>query len=81
MPHRDSRVGREHGLWNSEVSEAALTFRLFWGLGRSNNQTNLIFPAAGDYPNAVLEIGMARDDAGELVTEALSIPIHLVVNG
>ena len=38
-------------------------------------------PAAGDYPNAVLEIGMARDDAGELVTEALSIPIHLVVNG
>ena len=36
-------------------------------------------PAAGDYPNAVLEIGMARDDAGELVTEALSIPIHLVV--
>ena len=38
-------------------------------------------PAAGDYPNAVLEIGMARDDAGELVTEALTIPIHLVVNG
>ena len=38
-------------------------------------------PAAGDYPNAVLEIGMARDDVGELVTEALSIPIHLVVNG
>ena len=38
-------------------------------------------PAAGDYPDATLEIGMARDDAGELVTEALSIPIHLVVNG
>ena len=38
-------------------------------------------PAAGDYPNAVLEIGMARDDAGELVTESLTIPIHLVVNG
>ena len=37
-------------------------------------------PAAGDYPNAVLEIGMARDDAGELVTEALSIPIHLIVS-
>ena len=36
-------------------------------------------PAAGDYPNAVLEIGMARDDAGELVSEALTIPIHLVV--
>ena len=38
-------------------------------------------PAAGDYPNAVLEIGMAHYESGELVTETLTIPIHLVVNG
>ena len=36
-------------------------------------------PAAGDYPNATLDIGFAHDDAGELVAESLTIPIHLVV--
>ena len=36
-------------------------------------------PAAGDYPNATLSIGMAHDDAGELVTESLTIPVHLTV--
>ena len=36
-------------------------------------------PAAGDYPNATLRIGMAHDDAGELVTESLTIPVHLTV--
>ena len=36
--------------------------------------------AAGDYPNATLSIGMAHDDAGELVTESLTIPVHLTVN-
>ena len=38
-------------------------------------------PAAGDYPDATLEIGMAHYESGELVTETLTIPIHLVVNG
>ena len=38
-------------------------------------------PAAGDYPDATLEIGMAHYDSGELVTETLTVPIHLVVNG
>ena len=38
-------------------------------------------PAAGDYPDATLEIGMAHYDSGELVTETLIVPIHLVVNG
>ena len=38
-------------------------------------------PAAGDYPDATLEIGMAHYVEGELVTETLTIPIHLVVNG
>ena len=37
-------------------------------------------PAAGDYPNATLDIGFAHDDAGELVAESLTIPIHLVVS-
>ena len=37
-------------------------------------------PAAGDYPDATLEIGMAHYDSGELVTETLIVPIHLVVN-
>ena len=37
-------------------------------------------PAAGDYPNATLEIGMAHYESGELVTETLIVPIHLVVN-
>ena len=36
---------------------------------------------AGDYPDATLEIGMAHYESGELVTETLTIPIHLVVNG
>ena len=36
-------------------------------------------PAAGDYPDATLEIGMAHYVEGELVTESLTIPIHLVV--
>ena len=36
-------------------------------------------PAAGDYPDATLEIGMAHYESGELVTETLTIPIHLVV--
>ena len=34
---------------------------------------------AGDYPDATLEIGMAHYDSGELVTETLIVPIHLVV--
>ena len=38
-------------------------------------------PAAGDYPDATLEIGMAHYVEGELVTETLIVPIHLVVNG
>ena len=37
-------------------------------------------PAAGDYPNATLDIGFAHDDAGELVAESLTIPIHLIVS-
>ena len=37
-------------------------------------------PAAGDYPDATLEIGMAHYVEGELVTETLIVPIHLVVN-
>ena len=36
-------------------------------------------PAAGDYPNATLDIGFAHDDAGELVAESLTIPVHLTV--
>ena len=36
-------------------------------------------PAAGDYPNATLDIGMAHYVEGELVTETLIVPIHLVV--
>ena len=38
-------------------------------------------PAAGDYPDATLEIGMAHYESGELVPETLIVPIHLVVNG
>ena len=37
-------------------------------------------PAAGDYPNATLDIGFAHDDGGELVAESLTIPIHLIVS-
>ena len=33
----------------------------------------------GDYPDAVLQIGFARDSDDGLVTEAAEIPIHLVV--
>ena len=36
-------------------------------------------PAAGDYPNATLDIGMARYVEGELTPETLTIPIHLTV--
>jgi len=36
-------------------------------------------PAAGDYPNAALEIGIAHYVDEELVAEGLTIPIHLVV--
>ena len=34
--------------------------------------------AAGEYPNATLDIGMARYVEGELTPETLTIPIHLV---
>ena len=36
-------------------------------------------PAAGDYPNAALEIGIAHYVDDELVAETLTVPIHLVV--
>ena len=36
-------------------------------------------PAAGDYPNANLAIGMARN-AEEFITEGFDIPIHFIVN-
>ena len=36
-------------------------------------------PASGDYPNATLDIGMARYVEGELTPETLTIPIHLTV--
>ena len=36
-------------------------------------------PAAGDYPDAVLEIGIAHYVDEDLVTETLNVPIHLVV--
>ena len=36
-------------------------------------------PAAGDYPNAALEIGIAHYVEEELVAETLTVPIHLVV--
>ncbi len=35
--------------------------------------------AAGDYPNAGIHLGIARDSGGELVSEGTDIPIHLVV--
>ena len=35
--------------------------------------------AAGDYPNAVIHFGIARDSGGELVSEGTDITIHLVV--
>ena len=35
--------------------------------------------AAGDYPNAAIQIGMAHYVEGELVSETLEIPIHLTV--
>ena len=35
--------------------------------------------AAGDYPNAAIQLGMAHYVDGELVSETLDIPIHLVV--
>ena len=39
-----------------------------------------IIADAGDYPNATLDIGMARYVEGELTPETLTIPIHLVVS-
>ena len=36
-------------------------------------------PAAGTYPDAAIEIGIARYDGEELVSETLNVPIHLVV--
>ena len=35
--------------------------------------------AAGDYPNAVIQVGMAKYVDDELVSETLTLPIHLVV--
>ena len=35
--------------------------------------------AAGDYPNAAIQIGMAHYVEGELESETLAIPIHLTV--
>ena len=35
--------------------------------------------AAGDYPNAAVQIGMAHYVDGELVSETLELPIHLTV--
>ena len=35
--------------------------------------------APGDYPDAVLQIGFARDSDDGLVTEAAEIPIHLSI--
>jgi hypothetical protein len=36
-------------------------------------------PTAGDYPDARLRLGIAREEGGKLVSEPLVIPIHLVV--
>ena len=37
--------------------------------------------APGDYPNAVLSVGFAHNSDEGLVTESMSLPVHLVVNG
>ena len=36
--------------------------------------------AAGDYPNAVIQLGMAHYVEGELVSETLELPIRLTVS-
>ena len=37
--------------------------------------------APGDYPNAVLSVGFAHNSEEGLVTEGMSLPVHLVVAG